>query len=166
MGVGTDPGPGIQHRTGANIVSKHKFTTEKLTATKWDAATVKAKFLNDLADLMRSGFKRTKFSKALYKRLSMTFSHIAHYDIEGFYGEWFETPARQLAWVENALRHPCYGDPEYTYSDAERQFQKWLQSDEGQDLIAGIVQRARDAGIANARAMKERAEATLAGYGV
>jgi len=147
-------------------VSKHIFTTNGLKATKWDAATVKAKFLNDLADLMRSGFKRTKFSKGLYTRLSMTFSHIAHYNIEGFYGEWFETPARQLAWIQNALRYPCYGDAEYTYSDAERQFQKWLQSDEGQDLIAGIQQRAQEDDIASARAMKANAEARLAHYGV
>lgn len=147
-------------------MSKHKFTTEKLTATQWDAAAVKAKFLNDLADFMRSGFKRTKFHKALYKRLSMTFSHIAHCNIEGFYGEWFETPARQLAWVQNALRHPCYGDPDYTYSDAERQFQRWLQSDEGQDLIAGIQQRVQEDDIASARAMKANAEARLAGYGL
>lgn len=147
-------------------MSKHIFTTNGLKATKWDAATVKAKFLNDLADLMRSGFKRTKFSKGLYTRLSMTFSHIAHYNIEGFYGEWFETPARQLAWIQNALQHPCWGDAEYTYSDAERQFQKWLQSDEGQNLIAGIQQRAQEDDIASARAMKANAEARLAHYGV
>jgi len=147
-------------------VSKHKFTTENLTPTQWDTTDVKAKFLNDLANFMRSGFKRTKFSKALYKRLSMTFSHIAHYNIEGFYGEWFETPAKQLAWVQNALQYPCFGSPAYTYCDAERQFKQWLQSDEGQDLIAGIKQRARDADIEFARAMKERAEATLASYGV
>lgn len=112
-------------------MSKHIFTTAQLKATKWDGEPVKAKFLNDLANFVRSGFKRTKFTKALYKRLSMTFGHIAHYNIEGFYDEWFTNAGNQQRWIQNALDYSCCGDPEYTYSDAERLFQKWLQSDEG-----------------------------------
>jgi hypothetical protein len=147
-------------------VKKHTFTSKTFCGTPWSSPEEKAKFANDLAALVRSGFNRNRFHKGLYNRLSTTFGHIAHYNIEGFYGEWFETPARQLAWVQNALRYPCYGDPGFTYSDAERQFQNWLQSDEGQELIAGIEQLARDAAIASARAQKECAEATLASYGV
>ncbi len=147
-------------------MSKHTFTINGLKATQWEAATVKAKFLNDLANLVRSGFADSKFTQALYKRLSMTFGHIAHYNRNGFYIEWFETSEKQLDWVQNALQYGCYGDPEYTYSDAERQFQQWLQSDEGQDLIADIQRRVREDDIASAKAMQANAEAKLAAYGL
>lgn len=147
-------------------MSKHIFTTEQLKATKWEGEPAKAKFLNDLANLVRSGFKPAKFHKKLYNRLSNCFAHIAHYDIGGFYNTWFSTAQKQLEWVQNALQHPCYGDPQYTYSDAELLFQKWLQSDEGTALIEAIQERAKQESISNALAMKAHAERVLASHGV
>ncbi len=54
----------------------------------------------------------------------MTFGNIAHYDIYGFYSTWFDSDRRRLAFIENILRWPCYGDPEFTFNDVERAVQR------------------------------------------
>lgn len=107
-------------------MEKHKFTPDGLTATQWCSPQDKAKFLNDLARFVRSGFKETLFTKSLYTRLSMCFGHIAHYNKNGFYDVWFATESRQNAWKRYIQEQAIYGDPAWTFSDAERIFQKWL----------------------------------------
>lgn len=147
-------------------MTKHIFTTNGLVATKWDDATAKAKWLNDLAGFVRSGFDQKKFTSDLYKRLSMTFGHIAHYNQGGFYAEWFETRSDQLRWLNYILQRPNYGDPTFTWSDAERQFQDWLRSEEGRRLLAAAHVRADCEEVADAEASLARAEATLSRHGV
>jgi hypothetical protein len=39
---------------------------------------------------VKGGFKRTQFTKDLYKHLSLHFGFIAHYNIDGFYSNRFE----------------------------------------------------------------------------
>lgn len=123
-------------------MEKHTFTTANLTATKFTIVEEKAKWLNDLAGSMRSGFAKSKFTKPLYNRLSMCFGHIAHYNQGGFYETWFTTAADRLSWIMHTLDCPCHGDSEYTFSDAERQFQAWLHSVEGQAIIQRNVTEA------------------------
>ena len=57
----------------------------------------------------------------------MTFGHIAHYNQGGFYSVFFETLQGKVDFLEQSLDYPCYGDPAYTYSDAERVIQNWLR---------------------------------------
>ena len=104
------------------------FEASQFVGTKWDSADVKAKFANDLAKFVLSGFDEERFTQSLYRRLSLTFGHIAHYDKYGFWHTWFLTPQKCVRWVDYILEHVIYGDPEYTYSDVERAFKKWLQT--------------------------------------
>ncbi len=91
--------------------------------TKFDSSADKAAFGNTFLHFIRNDFKRSLFTKTFYRKLSQTFGHIAHYDQTGFYQTWFEEDATKLSFLKHTLNHPCYGDPEYTYSDVERALQ-------------------------------------------
>ena len=41
-----------------------------------------------------------------------------------FYEEWFSSLAAQVRFLKHTLRFPCYGDPEYTFSDVEMAIQR------------------------------------------
>ena len=129
------------------------FVADLLVPTEFSTAEDKARFGNQLAAFVLSGFKQEKWTKALYKRLSLTFGHIAHYNMNGFWDEWFSTAAQQADWIRHVLEHPCYGDPAYTHSDLERQFKAWLalHKDEVEEVIR------RNAGSEDAEADTEAA---------
>jgi hypothetical protein len=112
--------------TGALL--RPRFQPDAFTATKWDTAEVKAKFANDLCRFMAADFKDSLFTKALYQRLSMCFGHIAHYNREGFFGEFFRDLRGKVDFLEQTLAWRCFGDPEYTYSDVEAAVNARLRS--------------------------------------
>lgn len=129
-----------------------KFTADRYTATKWSTAADKAKFANHFVRFVEGDFKITLFPDWFYKRLSMTFGHIAHYNKAGFYAEWFSTPARQLEFLNRVAAWHSYGDPKYTYCDVEKDLAAWVGRDKG-DLVRKLKERC----IAEVEA-KERAE--------
>lgn len=102
------------------------FTADQFTPTKWDTAEVKAKFANQFVAFVSSGFKQSKFTKAFYRRLSNTFGHIAHYNQFGFWDTFFTSLPDKVNFIEQSLRHSCYGAAAWTYSDVERALQTWL----------------------------------------
>ena len=95
--------------------------------TKWNTAEDKEKFLAQFKRFVESDFKRTQFPKWFYTRLSMTFGHIAHYNQEGFYATFFTSTRDKVYFLNQTLQWPCYGDPEFTYCDVEKEIQQWLQ---------------------------------------
>lgn len=108
-----------------------KFTSTDLTAncftaTKWEGADKKAAFARQFTKLVEKDFAKSRFPKWFYTRLSMTFGHIAHYNREGFFEEFFTTTEGKVRFLRKTLAHPCYGDPAWTYSDVERVLQEWL----------------------------------------
>lgn len=98
----------------------------EFTATQWDTPEDKAKFLKDLQAFVLSGFARKKFAR-VYKRLSCMFGHIAHHNVDGFWGTWFQSSTQRQEWVKHARSCYIYGDPAWTWSDVENVFQKWLR---------------------------------------
>jgi len=112
--------------TGALL--RPRFQADEFTATKCDNSEVKAKFANDLCRFMAADFKESLFSKALYQRLSMCWGHIAHYNREGFFGEFFRSLCGKIDFLEQTLAWRCFGDPEYTYSDVEAAVNARLRS--------------------------------------
>ena len=103
------------------------FTT--FTPTQWDTAQDKAAFAKQFVRFVRSEFAAKHFTEKFYRRLSNTFGHIAHYNRGGFWEEFFTATADKVRFLEQALQHPCYGDPAWTYSDVERALQAWLEAD-------------------------------------
>jgi hypothetical protein len=103
---------------------KGPFLPSDFTATKFSTAADKAEFGNTLLRFIESEWAPALFTKSFYNRLSMCFSHIAHYNRTQFYEEWFSSLAAQVRFLKHTLRFPCYGDPEYTFSDVEKAIQR------------------------------------------
>ena len=103
---------------------KGPYLPSDFTATKFSTAADKAEFGNTLLHFIESEWAPALFTKRFYNRLSMCFGHIAHYSRTQFYEEWFSSLAAQVRFLKHTLRFPCYGDPEYTFSDAERAIQR------------------------------------------
>ena len=105
---------------------KGPFLPSDFTATKFSTAADKAEFGNTLLRFIESEWASALFTKSFYNRLSMSFGHIAHYNRAQFYEEWFSSLADQAGFLKHTLRVPCYGNPEYTFSDVERAIQREL----------------------------------------
>jgi hypothetical protein len=128
---------------------KH-YSASEFTPTQWDTAQDKARFANQFVSFIHSGFNARFFTDRFYRRLSQTFGHIAHYNRGGFWAEFFTSTEDIVRFLEQTLAYPCYGDPEWTYSDVERALQFWL-------LLEGVLNRYRDK-LATEKESKERAE--------
>ena len=63
---------------------KGPFHPSEFVPTKFSTAQDKADFGNAFLHFIESEWARTAFSKSFYNRLSMCFSHIAHYDCRRF----------------------------------------------------------------------------------
>ena len=109
-------------------MSKRPFLASEFVATKFSSAAEKAEFGNALLHFIDSGFARNLFTDRLYGRLSNCFGHIAHYNLTGFYEEWFLSLTAQVRFLEHTLRFPCYGDPEFTFSDVESEVQREVRN--------------------------------------
>jgi hypothetical protein len=113
-------------RKGRAMMKKGHWKAKNFTDTEWASAEDKAKFANALRAFVESGFAESKFTRELYSRLHSLFGFIAEYDKGGFWGRWFHSPAACWQWVEQVRRNTIYGDPAVTWSDVEREIQKWL----------------------------------------
>lgn len=109
-------------------MSKRPFIASEFVATKFSSAAEKAEFGNALLHFIDSGFARNLFTDRLYGRLSNCFGHIARYNSTGFYEEWFLSLTAQVRFLEHTLRFPCYGDPEFTFSDVESEVQREVRN--------------------------------------
>lgn len=103
---------------------KGPFFPSEFVPTQFSTAADKADFGNALSRFLESDCPRELFTAKLYARLSMTFGHIAHGDIEGFYSIWFTSHRRRLEFIRKTLRWPCHGDPKFTFSDVEQAIQR------------------------------------------
>lgn len=111
-----------------NALLRPAFSSGAFTATKWDSAEVKAEFANKLCRFMAADFKESLFTKVLYRRLSLCFGHIGHYNSLGFFEHFFHDLQGKVAFFEETLLwRPC-GDPTYTYCDVERAVQTRLRA--------------------------------------
>ena len=101
--------------------------TPAFKATEFSTVEDKQKFAKHFQRFVTGGFKRTVFPKWFYTRLSGCFGMIAHYNLRGFYDTYFETLDGKHEFIQECLAWPCYGSPEFTYSDVERHLQGWLK---------------------------------------
>lgn len=97
-----------------------KLEPGQFVATEWSSPSDKEKFGNHLLRFIAEAYPRRLFTKVFYCRLSNCFGHIAHYSEHGFWDYYFTELAQQLAFLEDTIAYPCYGDPAFTFSDVER----------------------------------------------
>ena len=132
------------------------FTDTEFTPTKWDDGQTKASFARQFVKFVESDFDQRLFSQAFYRRLSMTFGHIAHFNRQGFFETFFTMTADKVSFLRMTLAHPCFGDPAFTYSDVERALQRWLRES---GTLAKHEQRLADEMEAAERAQLARLKA-------
>ena len=111
-----------------NALLRPAFSGNEFTSTKWEPADAKAEFANKLCRFIAADFKEAMFTKTLYRRLSLCFGHIAHYDSFGFFDHFFRDLRGKVAFLEEALLWPPCGDPAYTFCDVERAVQARLRT--------------------------------------
>jgi hypothetical protein len=109
-------------------MSNKRFQAESFTPTKWSTAEEKAKFANHLLVFIAADCPESKFTKTFYNRLSQCFGFVAHCDRDGFLAEFFTCTADKLRFVRCLTECPCYGSPEFTFSDVERAISAEIRS--------------------------------------
>lgn len=107
---------------------KEPFDPSSFVPTEFCTAADKADFGNQFLRFIETGWKQTLFTKKFYTRLSMCFGHIAHYNLHGFYETFFTCEKDRLAFIEQTMGWPCYGDPKFTFCDVERAIQRELRA--------------------------------------
>ena len=135
---------------------KGPFLPSEFMPTKFSTAQDKAEFGNTFLHFIESEWARTAFSKSLYNRLSMCFSHIAHYDAAGFYETWFTSDTHRLRFLRHTLAWPCWGDPEYTFCNVERAIQQEIRK---RNYLARYELRAAEAVRSSEMEILKRLEA-------
>jgi hypothetical protein len=110
-------------------------TAAEFTPTQWATAEDKAKFANALMKFIANEFPRQSFTRSLYHRLSNTFGHISHTNLEGFYGAFFERDFDKVVFLEQTLSWPHFGDPTFTFCDVERAVKRRLRAARVIDIL-------------------------------
>jgi hypothetical protein len=118
-----------------------RFDASMFVSTSYQTAENKAWFANHLLEFIRADFVRAQFTKKFYQRLSNTFGHIAHFNLQGFWETFFESTVGKVEFLRQTLEYPCYGYPEYTFSDVEKAVQQVLQE---QNVLTIYEARLRD----------------------
>ena len=135
---------------------KGPFLPSEFVPTKFSSAQDKADFGNAFLRFIESEWARTAFSRSFYNRLSMCFSHIAHYDAAGFYETWFTSDSDRLKFLRHTLAWPCWGDPEFTFCDVERAIQQEIRN---RNYLARYELRAAEAARSGEMETLKRLEA-------
>jgi hypothetical protein len=135
-------------RTIPHALRTPPFRDSEFTPTECSTSADKAWFANHLLHFIAEDFPPTLFTKRFYNRLSMTFGHIAHYNMHGFWGVFFEDLRGKIHFLEQTAAWPCHGDPAFTYCDVERAIARRIAA-------TGLIQRYR-AALAEELEQRER----------
>ena len=111
------------------------FTAAEFMPTQGATAEDKAKFANALMKFIAAEFPRQSFTQPLYRRLSNTFGHIAHGNLAGFYGAFFERDFDKVAFLEQTLSWPHFSDATFTFSDVEQAVKRRLRASKVIDIF-------------------------------
>ena len=98
----------------------------QFTPTKWHSIADKNKFARHYISFVQARCPANKFHGWFYNRLMQMFMHIAHFNREGFYETWCNTPEKRFALLHHHSGFQCLGDPAWTWSDVERTLQGWI----------------------------------------
>ena len=76
------------------------------------SALEKEKVVKQYKTFLANGFKMGNFTKAIYNYLHVHCGFIAHYNINGFYSEYFEDPQDIIRFLEELINYPypCHED--------------------------------------------------------
>jgi len=119
-------------------------TASDFLPTKFMPADTKAWFAVHFLRFASADFPKHHFTQRFYDRVMNTFGMIAHYDRMGFWTEYFTSTAGKVEFIEQVIEWPCYGDPNDTFSDAEREIQRRLRQVDLLGLYRKLSRAERD----------------------
>jgi hypothetical protein len=99
--------------------------------TQFATSEDKLKFRNALIRFLCNHCDRDRFTRRIYDGLHLHLGHIAHYNLAGFYAEWFEGPAARVRFLEHHAREPVWGD----WRDVDLSLKQWISGPEGQAVL-------------------------------
>ena len=112
--------------------------------TEYATAAQKKKCFNWLKRFMLAGCPKSMWRKETYNWLyKHLFGHIAHYNMDGFWYEWFERKKTCIEWVAGIMERSCYGSPTHTWSDVEVAIQNWLKEEGNLERVCIAIQRTK-----------------------
>ncbi len=97
------------------------------TPTRFTPAATKSWFAGHMLRFLSSDCPRHQFTQRFYNQLMHCFSMIAHYDLGGFWTEYFVTTRGKIEFIEQVISHPGYGTPDHTWCDVEREISRRLR---------------------------------------
>ena len=95
--------------------------------TKFTPAETRAWFAWQFLRFASSDSPKHQFSYRFRNQVMNTFGMIAHYDLAGYWAEYFTTTAGKVEFIDQVIRHHCFGDPAHTFSDVEREIIRRLR---------------------------------------
>ncbi len=96
------------------------FEAAQFKPTPFTSAEMKAAFANELVRFLANDCAETRFTKKFYRRLSLSFGHIAHFDRFGFYEYFFSDTAGKIDFVRQTIDWVPCGHPSHTFCDVEQ----------------------------------------------
>ena len=141
-----DAGPkarGTECTLPAGVVQALRYpapTEADFTPTRFTPASTKCWFTVHYLRFVSSDFPRHQFTQRFYSQLMQHFGMIAHYDLVGFWTEFFTSTANKVEFLDQTIRHHCHGQPDHTWSDVERLIIRRLRA---ADLLALYQSRFR-----------------------
>lgn len=99
----------------------------EFTPTTWDGAAAKAKFAQQFLNFLAQGMAEHLFTQTFYRRLSLCFGHIAHYNRHGFLDHYFRTSSDRRRFLQDSMGWIPVGDPAWTWCDVELALQRRIR---------------------------------------
>ena len=103
-------------------------TTADFTPTKFTPSDTKLWFTTHFIRFASSDFPKHQFTHRFYRQVMHTFGFIAHYDLDGFWTEYFTSTAGKIEFLEQVISWPCHGDATHTFCHAEREIARRLKA--------------------------------------
>lgn len=100
---------------------------------KFMSAADKAQVADAWHRFVTGGFRRSQFTKALYNHLIMHCSFIAHYNLDGFFGVYFDRPEATDAFLNQF-------DEKYGFVSVEYGYAGWFRDPDYADLNRAMVE--------------------------
>ena len=80
-------------------------TEADFTPTGFTPAKTKCWFTVHYLRFVSSDFPRHQFTQRFYSQLMHTCGHVAHYDLTGFWTEFFTSTANKIEFIDQTVRH-------------------------------------------------------------
>lgn len=109
------------------LFGEERILSERMKSTKFMSAEEKKAVLRDWQRFIKSDFDRKHFTKRLYDHLHLHCSFIAHFNVHGFYGTYFENPESTLEFLKQF-------DGDYGHKSIEYGNTYWFTDEDHHDL--------------------------------